>query len=87
MAIQYSLTFTYPGISLKAGSQCDARPCVALICEFLVKSFSDFVVIGCKDTMQRNARIGSESILALHCVATSVNAKAMQRNIWSSVIL
>ena len=32
--------------------------------------------------MQRNARIGSESILALCCVATSVNAKAMQHNIW-----
>ena len=30
--------------------------------------------------MQRNVRIGYKSILALHCVATSVNAKAMQRN-------
>ena len=76
--------------SYNTGSQCDARPCVALICEtqiFRIKNLSDFFAIRCKDATQRNARMGSNSILALCCVATSVNAKATQRNIWCSVIL
>ena len=61
-----------------------------LICKtqiFIIKTFSDFFVIRRKDATQRDARIGSESILALCCVAMSVNAKVTQRNIWCSVIL
>ena len=72
----------------KAGSQCDARPCIVLICEtqiFLIKNFNGDQTQGRntkerKDATQRNARIGSESILALQCIAASVNAKATQRN-------
>ena len=33
-----------------------------------------------KNAMQRNARIGSESILALCCVAVGINASMMQCN-------
>ena len=39
-----------------------------------------FLAIRRKDPTQRNARIGSESILASRCVSTSVDAKATQRN-------
>ena len=77
-------------LPLKAGSQCDARPCVALIRKtqiFLVKAFSDFLAIRRKDPTQRNARIGSESIMALHCVSTSVDTKVTQRNALFSITL
>ena len=75
--------------SVKAGSQCDARPCVALIliCETLVKNFNDFFAIRPKDATQRNAKIGFESILVLRCIATSINVKTTQRSIWCSVLL
>ena len=64
-------------VCVKVGSQCDGRPCIALICEkqnFLIRKFSDFLAIRHKDATQRNTRIESESILASDCVATSVNA-------------
>ena len=75
---------------LKVGSQCDARPCVAFICEtqtFQIKIFIDFLMIKCKDAMERNARIESESILVSRCIAMSANAKATQHKAWCSVIL
>ena len=48
---------------LKAGSQSDqdASPCVGLICEtqnLIIKYFSKFLMIWCKNAIQRNARIG-----------------------------
>ena len=36
-------------LPIKAGSQCDARPCVVLIRETQTKAFSDFLAIRCKD--------------------------------------
>ena len=77
-------------LRVKAGSRSNARPCVALIREtqfFLAKTFSDFLAITRKDPTQRNARIGSESILVSRCVSTSVDAKATQRNALFSVAL
>ena len=60
-----------------------------LICEaqkILIKIFSDFLAIRCQDKMQRNARIESESILVSCCIATSINAKAMQCNTLRSIL-
>ena len=39
-----------------------------------------------RNAMQMNARIGSESILAFHCVAASVNAKARQHSTGTYVV-
>ena len=63
-------------VCIKAGSQSDARPCVALI---RGKSW-DFLTTRRKNATQGSARIGPESILASYCVSTSVEAKATQRN-------
>ena len=40
-----------------------------------------------KNAMQWNARIESKSILVSHCIVTSVNMKAIQRNMWCSIVL
>ena len=51
----------------------EAGSCVALICKtykFVAKKVEDFLT-----TRLKNARIGSESILAWCCVSTSVDAK------------
>ena len=70
-------------VCIKAGSQSDARPCVALIREthkFITKKVGDFLTTRRKNVTQGSARIGPESILASYCVFTSVEAKATQRN-------
>ena len=75
---------------IKAGSQSDARPCIALTREtqkFITKKIGDFLMIRCKNAAQGNARIGSESILVLRCVSTSVDVKAMQCNALFSIVL
>ena len=78
------------GLTIKAGSQRDARPCVALIREthkFITKKSRGFLTTRRTNVTQGNARIGSESILALCCVSTSVDVKTTQRNALFSVIL
>ena len=40
-----------------------------------------------QSAMQRNARIGPESILTFFCVATSINAQAAQRNNGPCIVL
>ena len=43
-------------VSIKAGSQYDAAPCIVLVCEtqkFLIKDFGNFMAIRWKNTMQR----------------------------------
>ena len=71
---------------IKADSQSDARHCVTLICEihkFFTKKRrggGGFLTTRCKNAMQRNAWIGSESILASCYISTSINAKTMQSN-------
>ena len=75
---------------VKAGSQSDARPCVALIHEthkFITKKVGGFLTTRCKNATQGNARIGSESILVSYCVSTSVDVKTTQRNTLFSVVL
>ena len=75
--------------SYKDSSQSDAMPCIALILgmqNFLIKMFSDLLAIRHKNSTQ-NTRIAFESILALHCVATSVNVKVMQCNALCSIVL
>ena len=77
-------------IIIKAGSQSDARPCVALIHEthkFITKIVGSFLMTRRKNATQGNARIGSESILASYCISTNVDAKMTQRNALSSVVL
>ena len=64
--------------TIKAGSQSDARPCVALIREahkFITKESQGFLTTRRKNATQGNAKIGFESILALCCISTSVDAK------------
>ena len=73
--------------TVKAGSQSDARPCVALIRETHIQKVRDFLTIRRKNATQGNARIGSESILASCFVSTSIYAKATQRNALFSVVL
>ena len=76
--------------SVKASSQSDARPCVALIREmhkFITKKFGGFLTTWYKNAMQGNARIGSESILVSCCVSTSIDAKTTQHNALFSVVL
>ena len=41
----------------------------------------------CKNSIQRNARIGSESILAFGCVAVSINMSTTQHNAGLCVVL
>ena len=55
--------------------------------KFLIKKFSDFLAIRCKNATQRNAKIESEFILMSRCVATNVNVKVTQCNAWYSVVL
>ena len=77
-------------LHIKAGSQSDAIPCVALICEthkFITKKGQGFLMTRRKITTQGNARMGSESILVSCCVLTSVDAKTMQRNALFNVVL
>ena len=84
LRVRYLIAF------LKAGSQSDARPGVALIREthkFITKKVGDFLTTRHKNATQGSARIGSESILALYCVSTSVDAKATQRNALICVVL
>ncbi len=48
-----------------------------LVCEmqkFLIKNFSDFLAIRCKDAAQRNARMESESIPVSLYDTMSINA-------------
>ena len=52
--------------SVKDGSQCDARPCVALICETLIKYFSD-------QTQGRNANERKDRIRVYSCVVLRCN--------------
>ena len=76
--------------TVKAGSQSDARPCVALIHEthkFITKTVGDFLTTRRKNAVQRNARKGTESILVSCCISTSVDAKMTQRNTLFSVTL
>ena len=49
--------------------------------------FSKFFMTRRKNATQRNVRIESESILALLCIAMSVNTKVKQRNTSPCVIL
>ena len=75
---------------IKAGSQSDARPCIVLFCEthkFITKKVRSFLMTRRKNTMQGNARIGSESILASCCISTSIDEKTMQRNALFSIVL
>ena len=75
---------------LKAGSQSDARPRVALICEthkFITIRVGGFLTIRRKNATQGNTRIESESILASYCVSTSVDAKTVQCNALFSIVL
>ena len=75
---------------VKAGSQSDARPCIALIREthkFITKKGRGFLTTRRKNATQGDARIGSESILASCYVSTSVDAKTTQRNALFSVVL
>ena len=78
----YSLSYykVYSKCTLKPGSQSDARPCIAFTREthkFIISKVGDFLTTGCKNAMQRNARIGSKSILALCYV--SISDDTMQR--------
>ena len=54
--------------------------CTTIVCCINFVKHKHFFTIWCKDTMQRNARIGSKSILASHCISTSVNMKVTQCN-------
>ena len=77
-------------LGVKAGSQSDTRPYVALICEthkFITKKVGGFLTTRRKNATQGNARIGSESILASCCVSTSVDMKMTQRNALLGVVL
>ena len=75
---------------VKAGSQSDAKPCVALVREthkFITKKVGGFLTTRHKNATQGNTRIGAESILASYCVSTSVDVKTTQRNALFSVVL
>ena len=64
-----------------ARSQSDAKPCVALIREmhkFITKKVGGFLT-----TTRKNARMGSESILASCCVSTA----STQRIVYARAIL
>ena len=68
---------------LKAGSQCDARPCVVLICEtkiFLIKNFSNFFAIRHRgrNTKERKDRIRVYSSVALRYDECQREGDAMQ---------
>ena len=52
-----------------------------------IKIFSYFLTIRCKNPMQRNTRIESDSVLVSHCNATSVNAKVTQCNALCNIII
>ena len=62
---------------------------IILWCLRYVKIFinSRFLVTRCKNAMQRNARIGSESILAFRCIVVSINTSTTQHNVGSCVVL
>ena len=66
--------------NIKVGSQCDATPCIVLVCEmqkFLLKNFSDFF---CNQTQGYNAKehIQVYSSIALHCNEHQRKGDAMQ---------
>ena len=76
--------------TLKASSQSDARPCIALIREthkYITKKVGGFLTTRRKNATQANVRIGSESILASCYVSTSVDTKITQHNALFSVVL
>ena len=72
-----------PQSALKAGSQSDARPCVALIREthkFITKKVGDFLTLRRKNATQGSARIEHESILAsywMNCACAVLYYDAM----------
>ena len=69
-------------MTFKAGLQCDARPCVVLICKmqiFIIKIFSNFFCDQMKDnTKERLDRIRVYSSVVLHCDECQREGDAMQ---------
>ena len=72
----------------KAASQYDAAPYVRCAnLQNMKLSNYDFLVIRCKNLMERNVRIESKSVLVSRYIMTSFDVRVTEHNIWCSVVL